>query len=361
MLNQTDNQEILPVRNGVRQYRRFIFFAGSILIVGFLIFALLALGMPTDYPGWVPAPVVNSFYDFRLEVAPWLKKVISISSGSIRNDRVYVDDYGERIEFNEPDLTIVGTLYKPDSASPAPAIVIVHGSSPEGRRLGIYRYLGKALSERGYVDLTIDLRGYGESGDPVLDGNPSLMNAEQDVLYAFDYLSSLSEVLPDQIFVIGHSGGSNEALEAGIEDEGVRKIILIGPPRRVEERISSEQGNEFDYFRRRLMRYMRLDTPIPAEIYQEYSQSMQMENFSDYLMMPAHKPLLLIDGELESEADRIYLEKFFESIAEPKSYFTLSGTDHYASIANFGSIVFYDKKVADDLVDKITTWLDADD
>lgn len=342
-------------------YRRYLFFAGTTLLVGFLIFALLALGMPTDYPGWVPVPVVNSIYDFRLEVAPWLKKVVSISSGSIRNDRVYLDDYGERIELDEPNLKIIGTLYKPDSASPAPAIVVVHGSSPEGRRLGIYRYLGKALSERGYFVLTIDLRGYGESGDPVVGGEPSLMNAKQDVLHAFDYLSSLSAVLPDQIFVIGHSGGSKEALEAGIADGRVRKIILVGPPRRVEERISSEQADEFDYFRRRLMRYMRLDTPVPAEIYQEYSQSMQMENFSDYLMTPAHKPLLLIDGELESKADRDYLEAFFDSIAEPKDYFTLSGTDHYVSIANFGSIVFYDKKIADDFVDKVTTWLAADE
>ena len=61
------------------------------------------------------------------------------------------DQSGERITFESDGMTLVGTLYTPENEKASPAIVLIHGSTPEGRNMGLYRILGDELAQSGYT------------------------------------------------------------------------------------------------------------------------------------------------------------------------------------------------------------------
>jgi hypothetical protein len=82
-----------------------------------------------------------------------------------------------------------------------------------------------------------------------------------------------------------------------------------------------------------------------------------MENFLSQLQNPRHQPVLLIDGERELEEDKLYLQAYYEAMAEPKDYHTLSGSDHYSNVAHVGRWAFYDREVVDETVTVLVDWM----
>ena len=330
--------------------------AFGVFLVAFLA-VLPAAAFGHTPPAWAPVPLQDYAFDVELALAPSAKKVESILAGSLRDEQVYVDSYGERVAFQNEGLEVVGTLYRPLGSGLSPGVILLHGSTPEGRKLGLYRVLGHELASRGYTVLSLDQRGYGESADPPDLEKVEAYDTTDDIQAGVDYLSTVPGVDPNRLYIIGHSGGADPAIIAGIEDSRLLKIVAIGPPRRVEERLGTEGSSEFAYFQRRAMRYMRLSQPIPAQVFQAISQTNNIEKYRDYFASPGHKPLLLVDGSLESEQDQAYLEAYYESISQPKAYVTLAGADHYANIANFGPVVIMDERAVEELVDALDSWL----
>jgi len=102
---------------------------------------------------------------------------------------------------------------------------------------------------------------------------------------------------------------------------------------------------------------MGLSQPIPTPICPEDAQFIDLESHLEYFSHSGHKPVLLIDGMLESVPDRVFLQQTCDSIAEPKKCITLPNADHYANVANFGPIVIYDQQVVGQLVPEIDLWL----
>lgn len=324
----------------------------------FLITIVPALVIAPSPPAWAPSFLRDWAFDIRLAIAPALLKL-----SSLRNTgggyEVYFDNLGEQVSITNQEITLVGTLYTPPVATSGsqnrPAILLLHGSTPEGRRLGIYRLLGRKLAERGYVVLSEDQRGFGDSSDPPQVNNIDAFDWTGDLRAFIDYLTALDGVDPERIYLLGHSMGANQAISAGIEDDRVQKIIAIGPSRRVQERWTAEG----EYFRRREMRYMRLPQPIPASVYLElWENTPFIDQYLPYFAQLDHKPILLIDGEREGNADRQFLQAICDAMSEPKPCYTLARADHYANIANFGPVVVYDPPVIEALVDEINLWLD---
>jgi pimeloyl-ACP methyl ester carboxylesterase len=334
-------------------------------LLGFTLFVILvgmlgvgsAAGIGRTPPGWLPDPARNLAFDLQLALSPEVKKISSVSKGLSNGIQVYIDNQGETIQFVSDGLTIRGSLYSPPEKGIYPAILIVHGSSPEGRKSGLYRVLGKELSERGYVVMTVDMRGFGESDAPKQIDTLQAFDFPADIKTAAAYLVSLDNTDPDRIYTIGHSAGADQVLWAGIEDERVKKIIVIGPSRRIAERYGDEQKPEFHYFQRRMTQYMSLSQTIPDPIFVGMAARADIEQHVGYFSSPAHKPLLLIDGGLEDHADLIFLQEFYNSISEPKRYLNLPGSDHYGNTANWGRIVLYDQIVISSLVEAIDQWL----
>ncbi len=121
-------------------------------------------------------------------------------------------------------LRLEGAIFYPSHKKDRyPAILFVHGWT--GERKSSFQY-AKSLADSGYVCLLFDLRGHGTSqGDR---NNFSSKDFLSDVVAAYDYLSKIKDVDPENISAVGSSfGGYLVALLSG--KRKVRNLVLRAP------------------------------------------------------------------------------------------------------------------------------------
>jgi dienelactone hydrolase len=114
------------------------------------------------------------------------------------------DTTAEEVTFQSGEVTLSGTLIKPATAGPHPAVVLVHGSSPNvrGPLLG---FATEVFAQHGVAALAYDKRGYGRSS-----GNPnknSLYSLADDALAGVRYLESRADIDPKRVGMEGESQG----------------------------------------------------------------------------------------------------------------------------------------------------------
>jgi pimeloyl-ACP methyl ester carboxylesterase len=123
------------------------------------------------------------------------------------------------VDFQAADGSMIhSTLQKPNYATdtdPLPGVVVIHGSLQNKEWLMAF---GIELAQRGFVVLTIDANGHGNSEAGSGSGAAAL-----------DYIASLDYVDNTQIGLIGHSMGGGISWSA-IEDSSVyvRALVLVG-------------------------------------------------------------------------------------------------------------------------------------
>lgn len=268
------------------------------------------------------------------------------------------------VSLKQPNgLATKADLYGLDGPRGRPGVIIVHGNTVHGRRLPIYKVLATGLAARGMVVLAYDEPGFGESENPfdyidhrTADPFDGLAMARA----AVEYLTGLEAVDGRNLTVIGHSRGSSTAVRAALDRSEIKRIALIGPPRRVAARF--QDGAEIDYVYRRLLATHRFvyGRPMPEEyrraldrtrIYRPLTQVMAA------FFQTGHKPLFLIDGAAEPEMDRQYLTRFFESLPPPRSFLRLKNADHYNTTAQSLGLVVFDEQVNRQLVESLTGWI----
>jgi dienelactone hydrolase len=305
-------------------------------------------------PGWAPQWLRYWASDIRLGVAGPAKKALSLGRINVPDLRLYRDRLGEEVRLTRGDMILGGTLSRPTTPPPHPAILLLHASTAEGRKLGIYRVMARELTRRGYVVLTLDQRGFGDSDDPPMRDREDAFDYLGDARSAVDYLATVPGVDTARVVLMGHSFGGSVALAVGVDHPRVWKIVSIGPTRRFTERAATE----LEYRRRRAMHIMRLDEMIPEDVYLHYRNAINMETMGARLGVPGHKPVLLIDGAGESAADQRFMDAMVrDSIAEPRAHLRLRTGDHYANILNLGALVIYDRGVLAQLIEGIDSWL----
>jgi pimeloyl-ACP methyl ester carboxylesterase len=328
----------------------------NLLLLLFVFFP--AFSFAPSAPDWVPEPLALWGFDMRLFISRPLINLSSLIRAVGGETAFTYIDSARQITIQSEGLTIVGDLYGFDGSGSKPAILLIHGATPQGRKLGLYRLMGSELAEIGYIVLTIDLRGYGQSDNPIDVHNADNFNFAADVASALAYLESLPDVDKGQLFLVGHSAGGDVAISAvASQTVEVDKLVLLGPGRRYMERGGTPDAPEFDYFRRGDMRFMGLSYPIPANVYLEYRATLSLENHLNYLSQPTHTPLLLLDGELEGKEDQQFMHEIFALISGSKKYVTLTKSDHYVNVSNFGALIIYDRSTLNQLLLEIDTFL----
>jgi pimeloyl-ACP methyl ester carboxylesterase len=284
--------------------------------------------------GGLPQPFQNLAFDARLAVGPPAKKLVTAMGMPLHDSRVYLDRRHGQGDAERMGSAVPGTLYHPEAAGPGPypGILLLHGSTPEGWRMGLYRLLGRALADRGYVVLSID---HGSTGDAAA---------------GLEFLRSLGAVDDAGLTIVGHSGGAAVALSAGIPHHDVSRIVAIAPGVRVEERAETESA----YFARRRLRYGK-----PARIPESdaFPPRQTLEFHMDVFARSDHKPLLLVQGEREDRDDREFLRGLHATMAGPVTLLIVPDADHYMNVINVGPLVAYDPGAAERLVAGIDGWL----
>lgn len=334
-------------------FRRLLFLGAAVVLLVFL----PALTLAPVAPAWTPEPLKLWAYDMRLLIGRPITTLGSLQLAVAGETAVSLPT-GQPLTLDANGFTLTATLYQQPTADLQPGILLLHGSTPHGRRLGMYRVLGEALAEAGYTVLAIDQRGYNWSDNPATVREAAAFDFAADVAPALDFLAGQPGVDPDRLFLIGHSFGGDVALTA-VADKGVRvdKLVIIGPGRRFMERGGSPDLAEFDYFKRRDQRYMLLWRPFSDAVYLDFRASLPVENHLDYLAAGDAPPILWLDGELESADDREFLQAVAAQTAGISVYDTIPQADHYANVGNIGPLLIYDRAAIAWLVAEIDAFL----
>jgi hypothetical protein len=123
------------------------------------------------------------------------------------------------------ELQLAATLYLPQSAKPAPAVVFVHGAARAVRSDG-YHELARHFASKGVAALIYDKRGCGAStGDWTKAG---MYDLADDALACVRWLRGRTDVNPAQVGLWGLSQGASIIPIAAGRDREVAFVIAVG-------------------------------------------------------------------------------------------------------------------------------------
>lgn len=232
----------------------------------------------------------------------------------------------EAVSFPSGGLTLRADLYAPLDGG-APAVLLAHGASPLGRKHALYRGLARRLAAKGYWVLAPDFRGYGESERPSRIASAKDLDFIQDLSAAVAFLQH--RLGGKAITVVGHSFGADVTIALAARDSRPTGVVAISPARRVYQRFLDAPGGR-ELLRDRMAAEMGL-TPaeLPLELVEPVVAPITIDNYADH---PFSRPLLLVDGELEEEADLRFLRGIYRRLRADKAYVTIPNADHYFGI-----------------------------
>ena len=135
------------------------------------------------------------------------------------------------VELTAPDRVILKATYF-GAAQPGPGILLLHQCN---RQRKVWDDLAAQLAASGLNVLTVDFRGYGESGGKSPDRASSTQEADKivnekwpgDVDVAFRYLQSQPGVNRDVMGAGGASCGVNQAVQLARRHPEVKSLVLL--------------------------------------------------------------------------------------------------------------------------------------
>jgi pimeloyl-ACP methyl ester carboxylesterase len=217
------------------------------------------------------------------------------------------------------DVDLAFDLWRP-TVTPAPAVLLAHGSSPRGRRLGFNVLLADHLRTAGWLVITPDARGFGGSGKPADRRAPGAWRVAGDLerLVAWTRTHAAGN---GTVVAVGHSLGGSQLFEAFADGTDLAALALIGPAR------YEEPGAPTVWERIRFASDRRLGRPIPAPVLVELTRR------QDLLRAPAAglagTPVLLMDGEREGDRLIGLLDAVAARLGPDVRRVTVPGSHHY--------------------------------
>jgi uncharacterized protein len=121
------------------------------------------------------------------------------------------------------ELSISGYLFLPERSQRSPALLVMHGWGSNAEAL---EPVGNALARRGYVALTISMRGFGSTGGRDDCG----LKQPDDAVRTIAWLGQHPRVDKDRIAVLGFSQGGQVALLTGARTNSIKAIVAYFPP-----------------------------------------------------------------------------------------------------------------------------------
>ena len=216
------------------------------------------------------------------------------------------------------------------------AVVLVHGASPEGRSLLLYRILARRLAARGAVVLSYDGRGYGNSPDPRRLSGRYRLPWISDARASAEFLAKQPGVDARNVRVFGHAFGGSVALglshEPGVECL-LSRIIIVNPDRGLPDTAAEDTGLDPDA--RRMFESMEVETVLD----EASTLDMVLVHTSEEERRHPLRPLI---DESNATADFVVL---------PRTDHYL-GTGHRVNQADL-PLKVYDARALEELVDTI--------
>ena len=233
-----------------------------------------------------------------------------------------------------------GILTLPDTATPCPAVVFVHGSGSSNMdekvmKLTPFKDLAEGLVKHGIASVRYNKRSYAHAFKVLREKNLTVREETiEDAILAAELLRQDPRIDPERIFIVGHSMGAMLAPRIDAEGGNFKGLILMaGTPRRLEE-VLKEQIDDMMQQMNLLVKKLsakKLQKLLAGfdDLYQiseeeakrrkygggvnmYYFQEMGLHPVSDYLEKTS-KPMLILQGEkdfqVKAEVDfKLYQE-----------------------------------------------------
>ncbi|MEO7132826.1 MAG: alpha/beta fold hydrolase [Vicinamibacterales bacterium] len=154
-------------------------------------------------------------------------------------------------------FNIAGTIAKPKTDTPSPAVILIGGSGPTDRDetvagIPVFGHIARDLVAAGYFVVRYDKRGVGQSGGRA--ESVTIADYAEDARQVLLWLEKRKDVNKDRIALVGHSEGALVAmLLAGRERGKVAAMALLAGP--------STSGNDIVLEQQK---YMLSKMPIDA-------------------------------------------------------------------------------------------------
>ena len=155
------------------------------------------------------------------------------------------------VDISVPDGTKLKATYF-SSGKPGPGVLLLHQCN---RQRKVWDGLAQQLSAAGLNVLTIDMRGFGESGGtPEAQLTPAEIGKQRakwgdDIEVAFQYLVSQPGVRKDMIGVGGASCGVDSSIQTAIRHPEVHSLVLLsGPTNQKGRQFLRNAGNGPEFF-----------------------------------------------------------------------------------------------------------------
>lgn len=264
----------------------------------------------------------------------------------------------EDVDFLSGGIRLRGTLYAPAGPGPHPGVVLAHGRTELGRRHPLFVMMAKRLAEKGYLVLTFDFRGFGQSDGPHEVQSPDDLDFRADVSQALTFLSETGLANPRRLFLVGHSFGGGVVLGAGLADSRVNKVVSLSPPRRCYELYFGEHPTNRSDLQRMMAQCMHLRRAVPMELLYPVLMQLIPDVLPDH---PHHPPVLFIQGGLEDSRDVAFLKGVFDRMTDPKGYEVIDGAQHYFGVPRDAAIesaatAVCRPRIMNELIDRINKW-----
>jgi pimeloyl-ACP methyl ester carboxylesterase len=131
-------------------------------------------------------------------------------------------------------FNLAGTIAKPKSDQPLPAVILIGGSGPTDRDetvagIPVFGQVARDLVAAGFFVVRYDKRGIGQSGGRA--ESATIADYAEDARQVVLWLEKRKDVDKDRIGLVGHSEGALVALlTAGRERNKVAAIALVAGP-----------------------------------------------------------------------------------------------------------------------------------
>ncbi len=171
------------------------------------------------------------------------------------------------LSFDNEGLQLNGTLALPNTNSPAPLVILIHGSGPsdrdqtiqltDGNSLCLYpelynltiksfENLSDGLVEKGYAVFRYDKRTYTHAN--TLDAfTISPYDFISDVNSAIDFMKTNSEIDSNNIILLGHSQGANFLPIISQERNDIKALLSLGTTATSIDSLMATQFRELYY------------------------------------------------------------------------------------------------------------------
>jgi alpha-beta hydrolase superfamily lysophospholipase len=265
----------------------------------------------------------------------------------------------KNVEFYSEGSLVKGILYLPDNYKEnekMPAILLCHGFA--GVKELLLPNYAEEFCKHGFVALTFDYRGFGESeGQPGKLSPPAQIT---DIRNAITFLQTLPEVDPDKLGLWGTSfGGANAIAAAGLDKrikclsiqlafgDGERVItgnLSTGEKEKLNTTImkiwsravtqnkmmqvpihkvlNDEQSIEF--YNKTVDKHPELNIKIPFLTIME-----TMEHKPEKYLETIHIPILIMAAENDRVNPKEESEILYQKANEPKELHIVKGASHY--------------------------------